>query len=450
MSAPFVAHPRAGVSAAPATEDGWDAPARPPAGPLGSGRVGVAARAAGAGVGLAAADVAPGTGAGGAGALGRVAVGRARPAGGRSPQAWVPVRLDAPAGAALAGPRERDGTLGQTAPPRRGVPSGGHRSAAPAPRMPVERHPALAPFAAYLDDPDVTDLFVNGAEGLFVDRGAGVVAAREWRATEQEARDLAVALIGAGGRHIDDASPCVDVRLEGGIRVHAVLPPIAPEGTVLSIRVPRLDVATLDDLERTGMFGAGVRRRLGEAIAGRVNLLVSGAAGAGKTTLLAALLAEAPAHERIVTIEDVAELRIAHPHHVRLEARQPNIEGTGGIGLARLVREALRMRPDRLVVGECRGDEVRELLAALNTGHDGGAGTVHANSLHDVPARLEALGALAGLDDRALARQAASAIGLVLHVERSATGARRIASAGRPVVDGDGRLAIEEARWDAE
>jgi pilus assembly protein CpaF len=219
---------------------------------------------------------------------------------------------------------------------------------------------------------------------------------------------------------------------------------------VLSIRVPRLDVATLDDLARTGMFGDGVRRRLGEAIAGRVNLLVSGAAGAGKTTLLAALLAEAPPHERIVTIEDVAELRIAHPHHVRLEARQPNIEGSGGIGLARLVREALRMRPDRLVVGECRGDEVRELLSALNTGHDGGAGTVHANSLQDVPARLEALGALAGLDDRALARQAASGIGLVLHVERGADGARRIASAGHPVVDGDGRLAIEEARWSAE
>ena len=316
--------------------------------------------------------------------------------------------------------------------------------------MPVVRHPALAPFGAYLDDPDVTDLFVNGADGLFVDRGAGVVSAREWRATEEEVRDLAVALIGAGGRHIDDASPCVDVRLEGGVRVHAVLPPIAPEGTVLSIRVPRIDVATLDDLARAGMFGDSVRHRLGEAIAGRVNLLISGAAGAGKTTLLAALLAEAPAHERIVTIEDVAELRIAHPHHVRLEARQPNIEGSGGIGLARLVREALRMRPDRLVVGECRGDEVRELLSALNTGHDGGAGTVHANSLHDVPARLEALGALAGLDDRALARQAASGIGLVLHVERGANGARRIASAGHPVVDAGGRLAIEEARWDAE
>ncbi|MBW9120925.1 TadA family conjugal transfer-associated ATPase [Microbacterium trichothecenolyticum] len=311
----------------------------------------------------------------------------------------------------------------------------------------AQRHPVLEPFAAYLDDPDVTDLFVNGATGLFVDRGAGVVPAREWRATEEEVRDLAVALIGLGGRHIDDAAPCVDVRLDGGIRVHAVLPPIAPEGTVLSIRVPRLGAATLDDLQRTGMFDEDVRGRLADAIADRANLLVSGAAGAGKTTLLAALLAEAPAHERIVTIEDVAELRIAHPHHVRLEARQPNIEGSGGIGLARLVREALRMRPDRLVVGECRGDEVRELLSALNTGHDGGAGTVHANGLHDVPARLEALGAPAGLDDRALARQTASAIGLVVHVERSADGSRRIAGVGRPVVGGDGRLAIEEERW---
>jgi pilus assembly protein CpaF len=307
----------------------------------------------------------------------------------------------------------------------------------------------LTPFAAYLDDPDVTDVFVNGPAGLFVDRGAGVVAAREWRATEEEVRELAVALIGLGGRHIDDASPAVDVRLDGGIRVHAVLPPIAPEGTVISIRVPRASIARLADLQDTGMFGEALRVRLEEAIARRANILVSGAAGAGKTTLLAALLAEAPDHERIVTIEDVAELRIAHPHHVRLEARQPNIEGAGGIGLPRLVREALRMRPDRLVVGECRGEEVRELLSALNTGHDGGAGTVHANSLADVPARLEALGAVAGLDDRALARQAASAIDLVIHVERDAGGARRIAGLGRPVVDDDGRLAMEEERWGA-
>lgn len=234
------------------------------------------------------------------------------------------------------------------------------------------------------------------------------------------------------------------MRIDGGLRVHAVLPPVSAEGTAISIRVPRLDRPRLDVLQRSGMFGPDDRRTLERLVAQRENLLVSGAAGAGKTTLLASLLGCAPPQERIVTIEDVAELTIEHPHHVRLEARQPNLEGAGSIGLARLVREALRMRPDRLVVGECRGEEVRELLSALNTGHDGGAGTVHANSLHDVPARLEALGALAGLDDRALARQVASAIGRVLHVERAPDGVRRLAAMGSPVVGDDGRLAIEE------
>ncbi|MET0828522.1 MAG: TadA family conjugal transfer-associated ATPase [Microbacterium sp.] len=316
-------------------------------------------------------------------------------------------------------------------------------------RTATARHPVLEPLARYLDDPDVTDLFVNGATGLFVDRGDGAYAAPEWRAGEEDVRDLAVALIGLGGRHIDDASPCVDVRLDGGIRVHAVLPPVAAEGTAISIRVPRLDSPDLTALQARGMFGARTRTRLEDAVAGRENLLITGAAGVGKTTLLAALLGCAPASDRIVTIEDVAELRLDHPHHVRLEARQANLEGAGAIGLARLVREALRMRPDRLVVGECRGEEVRELLSALNTGHDGGAGTLHANGLHDVPARLEALGALAGLDDRALARQVASAIGCVLHIDRDEAGVRRIAAAGRPVIGSAGRLQIEELAWPA-
>ncbi|GAA1968340.1 hypothetical protein GCM10009776_34240 [Microbacterium deminutum] len=260
-------------------------------------------------------------------------------------------------------------------------------------------------------------------------------------------RALAVALIGIGGRHIDDATPCVDVRYEDGVRVHAVLSPVAAEGTAISIRVPRLGLVSLDALQARGMFDAAARVLLDDAVRRRENLLVTGAAGAGKTTLLAALLAAAPFGERIVTIEDVAELRIDHPHHVRLEARQANLEGAGGIDLARLVREALRMRPDRLVVGECRGEEVRELLAALNTGHDGGAGTLHANSLDDVPARLEALGALAGLGDQALARQVVSAIGLVLHVAHDPGGMRRLAGVGRPVLDGAGRLGIEEVAW---
>ena len=305
--------------------------------------------------------------------------------------------------------------------------------------------PALEPLAAILDDPRVTDVFVNGADGLFVDRGDGAERLPNWRATEDDVRDLALGLIGAGGRHLDDAAPCVDVRLEGGIRVHAVLPPVSPTGTLISIRVPRLDAPGLDDLERLGMFDAAMRARLESAVERRENLLVTGAAGAGKTTLLAALLARAARSERIVTIEDVAELRIDHPHHVRLEARQPNLEGAGGIGLARLVREALRMRPDRLVVGECRGEEVRELLAALNTGHDGGAGTLHANGLHEVAARLQSLGALAGLDDRALARQVVSAIDVVLHVSRNSDGRRRLSALGRPVLDSSGHLAIEES-----
>lgn len=319
----------------------------------------------------------------------------------------------------------------------------------PRPRPPVERHPAWEPLAPYVDDPDVTDLFVNGETGLFVDRGRGAVAVDGWRAREEDVRGLAVALIGLGGRHIDDATPCVDVRLEGGIRVHAVLPPVSAEGTAISIRVPRMDSVDLAGLQARGMFDAATRTLLEAAVARRENLLITGAAGAGKTTLLAALLGCAPAGDRIVTIEDVAELRLNHPHHVRLEARQANLEGAGAIGLARLVREALRMRPDRLVVGECRGEEVRELLSALNTGHDGGAGTLHANGLLDVPARLEALGALAGLNDTALARQVASAIGCVLHVDRSPDGARTLAAAGRPVVGEDGRLRIEELAWPA-
>ncbi len=308
-------------------------------------------------------------------------------------------------------------------------------------------HPLLERLASYLDDPRITDAFLNGADCLFLDRGGGAQRAPGWNASEEEVRQVAVTLISLGGRHIDDATPCVDVRLESGARVHAVLPPVATAGTSVSLRIPRLRAPSLRELEEGGTVSCAARDWLEQLVARRENVLIVGAAGSGKTTLLSALLSAVPATERIVTIEDVAELHPDHPHHVALEARQPNLEGAGGVGLARLVREALRMRPDRLVVGECRGEEVRELLSALNTGHDGGAGTLHANGLADVPARLEALGALAGLDDRALARQAVSAIGWVLHVERDQAGTRRLAGAGRLVIDG-GRLAIaEELPW---
>ena len=294
----------------------------------------------------------------------------------------------------------------------------------------------------------MTDIFVNGAQGLWVDRGNGLTrvgAIRPGEAaaglTEPDVRALAVRLVAAGGRHVDESSPCIDVRLHDGIRVHAVLPPIASNGTLLSIRLPRVERMSMDDLEPSGFFDAVPSTAIRELVHQRRNLLLTGAGGSGKTTTLAALLALADPADRIVTIEDVAELRVDHPHVVGLEARQANLEGAGEIGLARLVREALRMRPDRLVLGECRGAEIRELLAALNTGHDGGAGTLHVNSLTDVPARLVALGALAGLGPTEIARQAVSAIHSVIHLERDGS-KRRIAQIGRFALDARDRLVM--------
>lgn len=303
----------------------------------------------------------------------------------------------------------------------------------------------LGELAPHCADERVTDVFVNGSAGLFVDRGAGAERVAEWAASEREVRDLAVRLVAGGGRHLDDQSPCVDVRLGSGIRVHAVLAPVATGGTALSIRIPRVRAADLDALCALGSLDRAGRDWLEGVVRARENLLITGGTGTGKTTLLAAMLAHVPAAERIVTIEDVAELRPRHPHHIALEARQANLEGVGGISVSRLVRESLRMRPDRLVVGECRGAELRELLTALNTGHDGGAGTLHANSLADVPARLEALGALAGWTPDALARQAVSAIDAVLHLTRDERGVRMLAEAGRLSLTPRGRLAAVPA-----
>ncbi|WP_423918616.1 TadA family conjugal transfer-associated ATPase [Frigoribacterium sp. 2-23] len=290
----------------------------------------------------------------------------------------------------------------------------------------------------------MTDVFVNGGGGTWVDRGEGLVPVPSIHLSEESTRALAVRLVSVGGRHVDESTPCVDVRLTGGIRVHVVLPPVSTQGTLLSIRLPRAVPLSLADLEDGGLLDdigdVGLRRLVAE----RRNLLISGAGGSGKTTLLGALLSEADPHDRIVLVEDVAELRPVHPHVVSLETRQANLEGVGAIDLPRLLREALRMRPDRLVVGECRGVEIRDLLSALNTGHDGGAGTLHANGLVEVPARLEALGALADLSPTALARQAVSAIDAVLHVDRR-EGRRRLAQVGTLALDTDGRLVARVA-----
>ena len=330
--------------------------------------------------------------------------------------------------------------------------SGRFVARAPLPALTPERAAGAAraagalwgPLAGLLR-PEVTDLFLNGDGTVWVDRGGGARPEPGLRIPPDEALALAMRLVAAGDRHVDAATPCADVRLGAGLRVHAVLPPVSGGGALLSIRQARAEPWTLAGLEAAGMFERVPSAPLRALVARRANLLVTGSAGSGKTSLLAALLGEAPGQERILLLEDVAELRLAHPHVVALEARQANLDGAGAIGLDRLLREALRMRPDRLVVGEVRGPELRELLVALNTGHDGGAGTLHANSLADVPARLEALGALAGWDAGALARQAVSAIDAVIHVARDSDGVRRVAATGVLRLDGD-RLAIGEGR----
>jgi pilus assembly protein CpaF len=300
----------------------------------------------------------------------------------------------------------------------------------------------LGPLEPFAVDPTVTDLLVDGRGRLWLDSGAGLLPAPGWAPLDAvHARRLAVRVVAGGGRHLDDASPCVDVRLPSIGRAHAVLPPVTTGGAVLSVRIARTTPWRLHDLEDAGMLTAKDAGLLRAAVRDHRNLLICGPAGSGKTSLLAALLAEVPPTERIVTVEDVAELVIHHPHVIGLESRQANADGAGGIGLARLVREALRMRPDRLVVGECRGAEIAELLAALNTGHDGGAGTVHSTGTAGLGARLEALGALAGLSGDALAHQARAAIDLVVHLTR-VDGRRRVERIGRFAPDPRDGLAV--------
>ena len=278
--------------------------------------------------------------------------------------------------------------------------------------------------------PGVTDVLVNGGERgpggqrVWFDRGHGLESTEVALGDEQELRGLAVRLAAAAGRRLDESMPWVDARLPGGVRLHAVVPPVTPAGTHVSLRLlgsSRLDLAALVSAGSVPPAWATVLRAL---VLRRAAFLVTGGTGAGKTTLLAALLGIVPARERIVLVEDVGELRPLHPHVVRLEARHANVEGRGEVTLDDLVRQALRMRPDRIVVGECRGAEVRELLAALNTGHAGGCGTLHANAAAEVPARLEALGSLAGLDRSAVHSQAAAALDAVVHVARGRSGRR--------------------------
>ncbi|WP_149360413.1 TadA family conjugal transfer-associated ATPase [Lolliginicoccus suaedae] len=279
------------------------------------------------------------------------------------------------------------------------------------------------PLDPLLDDETITDVIVNGAGTVYADRGSGLVPSGIELPDEQSVRRLAQRLAIAAGKRLDESQPWADGHLPRrnsttSIRLHAVLPPLSVDGTCISLRILRPARHSLQDLTRTGMLTAASKHLLESLIAARRSFLITGGTGAGKTTLLSALLAEAADDERIICIEDATELNPPHPHLVRLAARGANIEGIGAIALRDLIRQALRMRPDRLIIGEVRGSEVIDLLAALNTGHEGGAGTVHANSPRELPARLEALAALGGLPRHALHSQLAAAAHIVLHVQR--------------------------------
>ncbi len=300
-----------------------------------------------------------------------------------------------------------------------------------------ETHGA-GPLDPLLAMPGVTDVLVNGAGSVHVDRGRGLEVVDVRFDDEVAVRRLAQRLAAQAGRRLDDASPWVDARLADGTRLHAVLAPLARPGTTISLRVPARRTFSLDELCAEGAVGPSARDCLRDVVASRCAFVVSGGTGSGKTTLLSAMLAEVDPTERIIVVEDSTELRPEHPHVVGLEARPANAEGAGLVTVRDLVRQALRMRPDRLVVGEVRGAEVVDLLAALNTGHEGGCGTVHANAPHDVPARFEALGVAAGLPREAVHSQMAAGIDVVLHVTRRRDGRRTVSQVAVTERDVDG------------
>ena len=304
------------------------------------------------------------------------------------------------------------------------------------------------PLEPLLELPGVTDVAVNGDGSVWVDAGAGLIRVDVDVGGPDAVRRLAVRLAGLAGRRLDETSPYVDGVLPSGVRLHAILPPLVADGPHLTLRIPARSAMTLTELEARSMFPPGWAGLLRQLVRRRVAFVVSGGTGVGKTTLLGALLGEAPAAERVIVVEDVRELSVDQPQVVRLEARPANVEGAGEVTLTTLVRQALRMRPDRLVLGEARGAEVRELLAALNTGHEGGCGTLHANSAGDVVARFEALGALAGLSPAAVHAQLVSAVDVVVHVgRRAAEGAvrRQVETIGVVVRGPDGRPEVVDA-----
>jgi pilus assembly protein CpaF len=304
----------------------------------------------------------------------------------------------------------------------------------------------LGPIEPLLHDPDVSDILVNTHSQVFIER-FGLLESTDVRFDDDDhLMKFIDRIVSRVGRRVDESSPMVDARLPDGSRVNAIIPPLALDGPILSIRRFGVRTLTMDALIQNNSISPGMVAVLNAAVHARLNMLISGGTGSGKTTLLNALSASIPVSERIVTIEDAAELKLLQPHVVRLETRPPNVEGKGRVTQRELVRNALRMRPDRIVVGEVRGDEVLDMLQAMNTGHDGSITTVHANSPRDALHRLETLMLLSGvnLPTAAMREQISAGLDVIVHVTRMSDGTRRLVSVSEIVGKEQDVIAMQE------
>jgi pilus assembly protein CpaF len=313
----------------------------------------------------------------------------------------------------------------------------------------AERSFGLGPLEPLLRDASVDEVMVNGAGAVWVERGGRLEPTDVRFGSAAELRDVIERILAPLGRRVDEAEPLCDARLPDGSRVNVVIPPLAPDGPIVPVRRFRARGLSADDLVAAGTWVPPLRDLLARAVRARLSLLISGGTGSGKTTTLNALSSFVPSDERIVTIEDTLELRLRQPHVVRLEARPPSVEGRGEVTIRRLVRNALRMRPDRIVVGEVRGGEALDMLAAMTTGHDGSLSTVHAGSPEEALRRLETLALMAGvgLPHAAIREQVADAIDLVVHQARLPDGTRRVVAVAEVVRVAGGPATRELFAW---
>ena len=304
----------------------------------------------------------------------------------------------------------------------------------------------LGPLEVLLEDPTVSDILVNSHRQIYVERGGKLERTEQRFRDDQHLREVIEKIVSAVGRRIDESSPMVDARLPDGSRVNAIVPPLAIDGPILSIRKFNKNMLTLEDLVRMHALTAGIGEMLMGIVRARLSVVISGGTGSGKTTMLNVLSGFIPSTERIVTIEDSAELQLRQDHVVRLETRMANIEGKGEVTQRALVRNSLRMRPDRIIMGEVRSDEALDMLQAMNTGHDGSLATVHANTPQDAVARIETMVAMGGLNipPHAVRQQIASAIQVVIQVQRLSDGSRKLISLQEIYGLTDGEIELRE------